>query len=137
MAKEKDLAMYVAVYDSNDSAEADLDAFEHLHKLDLIGTFDAAIIEKRNGKLHVAKRLDRPMVHVIPDQLNFGPLSRKELKKVAVELDAGEVSLIVVGEPTLEKAFGKAVTHTTKTVKQVFDATADELTKELREVASS
>ncbi len=137
MAKEKDLAMYVAVYDSIDSAEADLDAFEQLHKLDLIGTFDAAIIEKRNGKPHVAKRLDRPMVHVIPDQLNFGPLSRKELKKAAEELDAGEVSLIVVGEPTLEKAFDKAVTHATKTVKQVFDATADELAKELRETASS
>jgi hypothetical protein len=80
---------------------------------------------------------DRPMVHIIPDQLNFGPLSRKELKKAAVELDAGEASLVVVGEPTLEKAFDKAVTHATKTVKQVFDATADELAKELKEAASS
>lgn len=138
MAKEKDLAMYVAVYDSIDLAEADLDAFEQLHKLDLIGTFDAAIVEKRDGKPHVAKRLDRPMVHVIPEQLNFGgPLSRKELKKAAVELDAGEASLIVVGEPTLEKAFDRAVTHATKTVKQVFDATADELAKELRGAVGS
>jgi hypothetical protein len=137
MTKEKDLALYVAVYDSIHSAEADLDAFEQLHKLDLVGTFDAAIVEKRNGKPHVAKRLDRPMVRVIPEELNFGPLPRTELKKAAEELEAGKASLIVVGEPTLEKAFAKAVTHATKTLKQVFDATADELQKELREVVES
>jgi hypothetical protein len=32
VAKEKDLAMYVAVYDRLDSAEADLEALEQLHK---------------------------------------------------------------------------------------------------------
>ena len=50
MAKERDLAYYVAIYDSVDSAKADLDAIEQLHKDDLIGTFDAAIVDKENGR---------------------------------------------------------------------------------------
>lgn len=137
MAKEKDLAMYVAVYDSVDSAEMDLDAIEQLHKEDLVGTFDAAIVDKENGKPHVVRRMDRPMVRVIPERLSFGRLSRKELKDAATELDANQVGLIVVGEPTLDKAFDKAVTHASKTLKQVFDATTDELAREMKEVVGS
>ena len=67
MAKEKDLAFYVAVYESVDLAKADLDAFEQLHKDDLVGTFDAAVVDKENGKPHIVKRMARPMVRVIPD----------------------------------------------------------------------
>ena len=39
----------------------------------------------------------------------------------------------MIGEPTLENAFNKAVTHASKTVKRVFDATADELAQEMKE----
>ena len=46
MAKEKDLAFYIAVYESVDLAKADLDAIEQLHKDDLVGTFDAAVVDK-------------------------------------------------------------------------------------------
>ena len=137
MAKDKDLAFYVAVYDSVDSASTDLDAIEQLHKNDLIGTFDAAIVDRKDGKPHIVKRMDRPMVRVIPEELGFGPLSRKELKEAAAELSGNQASLIMVGEPTLEKAFNKAVTHATKTVKNVMDATADELAREMKEAAGS
>jgi len=133
MAKEKDLAVFVAVYGDVESAKADLDAIEQMHKHDLIGTFDAAVVTTENGKLHVAKRMDRPMVRVIPEVLGFGPLSRKELKEVSTELTSDEAGLIMVGEPTLEKAFDKAVTHAAKTLKHVVDATADELADELKD----
>jgi len=137
MAKEKDLAMYVAVYATVDDATKDFEALEQLHKDDLIGTFDAAIVDKKDGKPHIVKRMDRPMVRVIPEELGFGPLSRKELKEAAAGLDAKEASLIMVGEPTIEKAFTKAVTHAEKSVKHILDATADELAKELKEATSS
>jgi uncharacterized membrane protein len=133
VAKDKDLAVYVAVYDSVDSAKADLNAIERLHKEELIGTFDAAVIDKENGKPHIVKRLDRPMVRVIPEELGFGQMSRKELKKAAAELDANQAGLVVIGEPTLDKAFDKAVTHASNTVKQVVDATTDELANEMKE----
>jgi hypothetical protein len=137
MTKERDLAYYVAVYDSVDSARADLDAIEQLHKDDLIGTFDAAIVDKENGKPHIVKRMARPMVRVIPDWFgdDFALLPYDELHGAATELDANEAGLIVVGEPTLDKAFDKAVTHATKTLKHVVDATADEIAKEMKEVA--
>ena len=138
MAKDKDLALYVAVYESVNSAKADLDAIEQLHKDDLIGTFDAAVVDKENGKPHIVKRMARPMVQVIPDI--FGDdfdsmLPYDELHRAAAELSASEAGLIVVGEPTLDKAFDKAVTHATKSLKHVVDATADEMAKEMKEAA--
>ena len=137
MAKEKDLAFYVAVYESVELAKVDLDAIEQLHKNDLVGTFDAAVVDKENGKPHIVKRMARPMVRVIPDW--FGDdsawLPYAELHEAAAALSASEAGLIVVGEPTLDKAFDKAVTHATKTLKHVIDATADELAKEMKEAA--
>ena len=135
MAKERDLAYYVAVYDSVDSAKADLDALEQLHKDDLVGTFDAAIVDQENGKPHIVKRIARPMVRVIPDVFgdDFAWLKYDELHESAAELNASEAGLIVVGEPTLEKGFDRAVTHARKTLKHVIDATADELAKEMKE----
>lgn len=132
MAKEKDLAVFVALYDDAETAKGDLDAVERLHKDELIGTFDAAVVTNQDGKLKVVKRLDRPMVRIISEHLGFGPLSRGELKEVADELSGHEASLVMVGEPTLEKAFDKAVTHASKAVKHVVDATTDELAEELK-----
>ena len=43
----------------------------------------------------------------------------------------------MVGEPTLEKGFDKAVTRTTKIVKRSLDASADELANELKEALKS
>ena len=57
--------VYAASYESLSSAEADLDAIEQLHKDTVIGEVDAAVIDKENGKPHVAKRLDRPRVRVL------------------------------------------------------------------------
>jgi len=139
MAKEKDLALYVAVYESVDLAKADLEAIEQLHKDDLVGTFDAAIVDKENGRPHIVKRMARPMVRVIPDSLGGSDawLPYDELHGAAAELSSSEAGLIVVGEPTLDKAFEKAVTHATKTVKHVVDATADELAKEMKQAAKT
>jgi hypothetical protein len=135
--KERDLAIFTAVYSKTEDAEADLDAIEDLHKDDFIGVFDAAIVDQKNGKPHIAKRLDRPAVRVIPEDIGFGPLSRKELKAAAAELSAGQVGLIVIGQPTLEKGFDKAVTRASKVVKETVDATTDEIAKEMKEAAHS
>jgi hypothetical protein len=137
MAKERELAIYVGVYDEVDAARADMDAIEQLHKDDLIGTFDAAVVDQQKGKAHIVKRMDRPVVRVIPEELGFGPLSRKELKEAAAELSANQAGLIVVGQPTLEKGFDKAVTRATKIVKRTVDATTDEIAQEMKEAAGS
>ena len=52
--------VYAAAYETADAALADLDAIEQLHKDEMIGQYDAAVIDKEDGKPHVLKRMDRP-----------------------------------------------------------------------------
>ena len=49
MAEEKQLVVYAAAYETVDAALADLDAIEQLHKDELIGQYDAAVIDKEDG----------------------------------------------------------------------------------------
>jgi len=125
--------LYAAAYDKTADALAALDAIQQLHKDEVIGSYDAAVIDKKDGKPHIAKRMDRPWVRVIPEVFGAGALPRKELKEAAEQLTASEAGLLVVGEPTIEKAVDNAIMQAGKVVKRVVDATADEITSELRE----
>ena len=124
---DENAIVYTAVYDDKNAALADLEALEELHDRDLLGKYDAAVIDKEAGKPHIVKRVDKPAYRVVPELFGGGTLPRKELHEAAAELTAHEAGLIVVGEPTLEKAFDEAVTHAVETAKRSFDSTADEL----------
>jgi hypothetical protein len=130
-------ALYTAVYGNVDDALNDLDAIERLHSDELIGKFDAAVIDQKDGKPHIAKRVDRPRIEIIPELFGGGPLPRKELKDAAAELTSDQAGLIVVGEPTLEKGFDKAVTHAANIVKHSLDASTDQIANELQEALKS
>jgi hypothetical protein len=132
MAQNATLVLYTAAYDNVTAALADLDAIEQLHKDEMIGSYDAAVIDKENGKPRIVKRIDRPRIRVIPEALGSGKLPRKELKDAAGELTGRQAGLIVVGEPTIEKGFDKAVTGAAKVVKRSLDATTDEIASELQ-----
>ena len=133
MAEKKTLVVYAAAYESVEAALADLDAIEQAHKDELIGQYDAAVIDKEDGKPHVVKRMDRPHIRVIPEWFGGGTLPRKDLHEVAQELTADQAGLIAVGEPTIEKALDQALTGAAKVVKRTVDATTDEVTSELKE----
>ena len=133
MPDQKPMLVYAAIYDSVSDAETALDAIEQLHKDKVIGSFDAAVIDKKDGKPHVAKRMDRPYFRIIPEWFGGGTLPRKELHEAAQELTASEAGLIAVGEPTIEKAVDQALTNADKVVKRTVDATTDEITSELQE----
>jgi hypothetical protein len=130
---ESNMALYTAVYESVSPALEDLGAIEELHDDSMIGKYDAAVIDLKEGKPHIVKRVDRPHIRVIPEMFGGGALPRKDLKEAAQDLTGYEAGLVVVGEPTLEKAFDKAVTHATKVVKHSLDATAGEIEDELKE----
>ncbi len=133
MADNHELALYTAVYENVTTALADLDGLEQLHKDEMIGKYDAAVIDKQNGKPHIVKRMDRPRVRIIPEAIGLGTLRRKELKEAAEELTSDQAGLIVVGEPTIEKGFDKAITGAAKIVKRLVNATTDEISSELQE----
>jgi len=131
--QKKPMVMYAASYDTVPAALQALDAIEQLHRDEVIGSFDAAVIDKEDGKPHIVRRMDRPRVRVIPEQLGGGALPRKELKEAAGELTANRAGLIAVGEPTIDKAVGKALETADKVVKRTVDASANEITEELQE----
>ena len=137
MAEKKQLVIYAAAYETADAALADLDAVEQLHKDELIGQYDAAVIDQENGKPHVAKRMDRPHIRVIPEWFGGGTLPRKELHEAAAQLTASQAGLIVVGEPTIEQGLDKALAGAAKVVKRTVQATTDEITSELQEALKS
>jgi len=137
MAEKKQFVIYAAAYETVAAALADLEAVEQLHRDRMIGVYDAAVIDKENGKPRIAKRVDRPGIRVVPEWFGGGTLPNKELREAAEQLTAGEAGLIVVGEPTIEKGLDRALTRATKTVKRSVEATTDEITSELQEALES
>jgi uncharacterized membrane protein len=133
MPESKRQILYAAAYENVTAALAALDAIERLHEDEVIGNYDAAVVGKEDGKPRIVKRMDRPRVRVIPEEFGSGALPRKELKEAAEQLTAGGAGLIAVGEPTIEKALDNAITGAAKVVKQLVDATTDDITSELRE----
>ena len=133
MADDKPMVLYAASYESASAALTALDDVEQLHKDEMVGKYDAAVIDKENGKPHIVKRMDRPGIRVIPEWFGGGTLPRKELHEAAEELTANQAGLLAVGEPTIEKALDKALTGADKVVKHTVDATTDEITSELQE----
>ena len=136
MAEKKTL-VYAAAYKTVEAALADLDAIEQLHKDELIGSYDAAVIANEDGKPRIVKRMDRPRIRVIPEVFGGGTLPRKELKDAAAELTANQAGLVAAGEPTIEKAVDNALTGAANVVKQTVDATTDEIASELQEALKS
>ena len=137
MADKQPMVMFAASYDTVPAALEALDDIEQLHKDEMIGKFDAAVIDKENDKPHIVKRLDRPRIQVIPEMFGGGALPRKELKEAAAELTASEAGLIAVGEPTIDKGISQALENADKVVKRTVDATADEISSELQEALKS
>ena len=129
--------LYAAAYGNVTVALAALDAIEGLHHDEMIGSYDAAVIDKQNGKPHIVKRMDRPGYRVIPEWFGGGALPRKELQGAARQLTADRAGLLVVGEPTIEKAVDKALTTASKVFKHEMNATVDEITSELQEALKS
>jgi hypothetical protein len=133
MAESKQMIVYAAAYETLDAAMADLHAIEQLHKDELIGTYDAAVIHREYGPPQIAMRSDRARIRIIPEMFGGGTLPRKELKEAAEQLTVNQAGLIAVGEPTIEKAVDKALTRAAKVVKRNVDATTDQITSELQE----
>ena len=123
--------LYTAVYTDLEDAKADLEGVQQLHKDQVIGKFDAAVIDKEDGKPHIVKRVDHPYYRVIPEWFGSGTLPRKELHEAAEALDSGQAALIVVGEPTIEQGIEKAITRSAKIFKHDMNVATDELAKEL------
>jgi hypothetical protein len=131
------MVVYAAAYETVQAAPADLDVIEQLHKDEMIGRYDAAVIDKEDGKPHIVKRADRPRIRVVPEWFGGETLPRKELREAAEQLTVDHAGLIVVGEPTIEKGLDNALSNAAKVVKGTVKATTDEIASELQEALKS
>lgn len=159
---ERPVFLYAAVYDDLADAEADYEAVLDLHAVGLVGTFDAAVIEKDDGKVHVHKT-EKPTQHGAWTGIAVGAvagilfppsivatavaggvaggvvghlwkgMSRGDLKDLGEALDDGDAALIVIGESKVEEQIEKAVKRAKKVIEKQIDADADELKRQVRE----
>jgi uncharacterized membrane protein len=159
---DKPVFLYAAIYDEIADAEADYEAVFELHAAGVIGTFDSAVIEKEEGKVHVHKT-EKPTQHgawtgiavgavagilfppsIIGSALVGGTaggvighlwrgMSRSDLKDLGESLDEGAAALIVVGESKIGEQLEKVAKRAQKVVEKEIDAEASELRHELEE----
>ena len=128
---DRPVFLYAAVYDDIATAEADYEAVFDLHAAGLVGTFDSAVIEKEDDKVHVHKT-EKPTQHGAWTGIAVGAvagilfppsiigtaivggvaggvaghlwkgMSRSDLKELGEALDDGDAAVIVIGEVTAE-----------------------------------
>ncbi len=159
----KPVFIYAATYADAAGAEADYDTLLELHEAKFVGTYDVALVTKdADGKVHVEKH-EKPTQHgawgglavgaavgvlaapaVIPAALVGGVIgglgghfrkgiSRGDAKELGDLIEAGEATLLVIGESRLEEQLDKVLTRANKTIEKEMDVDAKEFKRELDE----
>jgi len=159
---DRPVFLYAAIYDNHTDAEADYVGVADLHAAGAVGTYDAAVIEKENGKVHVHKT-EKPTQHgawtgiavgavagiLFPPSIVGGALvagtaggvighlhrglSRGDLKDLGEALDEGQAALIVVGESKIDEQIENATKRARKVLEKEIDAEAEDFKRELEE----
>lgn len=158
---EKDVFVYVGVYDAEDGAEFDYDVLRDLHAGGAVGSYDAAVVSKDEaGKVHIRKH-EKPTQHGAWSGLAIGALvgvvfppsvlatgavgavaggltghfargmSRGDVKEFADTLDEGEAALVVVGASKLDETIRSELKRADRAYEKQLTADAHELRKEL------
>jgi uncharacterized membrane protein len=159
---DRPVFIYAAVDDNGTDAEADFLGVVDLHAAGLVGTYDAAVIHKEDGKVRVHKT-EKPTQHGAWTGIAVGAvagilfppsivgsavvggaaggvighlhrgMSRGDLKDLGEALDEGESALIVVGESRIDEQIEKATKRARKVLEKEVDADAEEFKRELQE----
>ena len=138
MAKPDGMFLYIGTYPNEAAARADYDVVKDLHSVDVVGTYDAAVVTKdSSGKVHVNKdematrhggwggAAAGAVVGILFPPAVLGSalvgaaiggvgghlwrgISRSDVKELGELIDAGEAALLVVGASTIEAALDKA-----------------------------
>ena len=163
---DRPVFVYAAAYDNLTDAEADFITVLELHSAGAIGTFDAAVIEKSDDKVHVHKT-EKPTQHGAWTGIGVGALvgilfppsiigaaavgglaggtaahlwkglSRGDLKDLGETLDEGSAAIVVIGESKVEEQLEKAMSRAVKLTEKQIDADAEALKEEIRQAAEA
>lgn len=158
---DKPVFIYAATYANPADAEADYVGLLELHAAKLVGTYDVAFVTKDDdGKVHVRKH-EKPTQHgawggiavgaaigvlaapaVVPAALVGGVIgglgghfrkgiARGDARELGDLIDAGEATLLVIGESRLEEQLDKALTRAEKAIEKEIEVDRDEFKREL------
>lgn len=138
MAKADAMLLYIGTYPSEAAARADYDIVKDLHAIDVVGTYDAAVVTKdSSGKVHVNKDemaarhggwggaaagavlgilfppsiIGTALVGAAVGGVGghlWRGISRSDVQELGELIDEHEAALLVVGASTLEQALAKA-----------------------------
>ncbi|HEX2742451.1 MAG TPA: DUF1269 domain-containing protein [Rubrobacter sp.] len=156
--------LYAGEYESVDDAKADLDELKRLHDEQFVGTYDAAVLTKEDGKVKIVDKIEKPTQHggwaglavgaalglIFPPSVLVsglvgagagavighlrGGMSRSDLKEIGEMLEESESALIVVGEATIERGVDEAIKHAKKQMKKEVRADAREIERAIDSV---
>lgn len=164
MAKADSVFIYVGTYPSEVQAQADYGVVKGLHSAGVVGTYDAAVITKDDGKVHVNKdematrhgAWGGAAVGAVVGLL-FPPaiigsaalgaavggvgghlwrgMSRADVKEFGEIIDEGQAALVIVGESKLEEAVEKANLKAEKHVAKELGVNAKDLDEAVQQAA--
>jgi uncharacterized membrane protein len=145
MAKAESVFIYVGTYPDEAQARDDYQVVKGLHSAGAVGTYDAALVTKDDGKVHVNKdematrhgawggaavgaaigilfppsiigtTIAGAAVGGVGGHLWRG-MSRADVKEIGEIIDDGQAALVVVGESRVEQALDKAALRAEKQV---------------------
>ena len=156
-----DLFIYAVCYDSEEMAREDLETFQDIASVGVVGKYDTAILQKTaEGRVKVEKHgteaksgawkgaiaggivglLFPPTI--LAGALTgaaaggiagklWGGMSRSDLKDLGEVLDYGQTGLVIIGESTLDEFVEKALKRAAKRARKVTKADLKELEREL------
>lgn len=153
--------LFIGAYGSQDDAFADYEDLKALHSAGLVGTYDAAVVTKSEGKVHVHKR-EKPTQHGAWTGLAVGALlgilfpptvlasgvvgataggvighlwrgmSRSDVRELGTLLDDGQAALVVIGTAKIEAEVAKALSRAQQRIAKQLDAEAAELDEQIK-----
>ncbi|MGA9479578.1 MAG: DUF1269 domain-containing protein [Desulfobacterales bacterium] len=156
-----DLFIYAARYDNEDDARGDLETFQEIASVGVVGKYDTAILKKTaEGKVQVEKHGTQAKSGgwkgaiaggviglLFPPSILVGALaggaagsvagklwggmSRKDLNALGEVLDDGETGLVIVGESAVDEFVEKALTRAAKRIRKVAKARLADFDREL------
>lgn len=156
----RDVFLYLGTYHSAPDAELDLREISELHSDGVIGTYDAAVVSRDEGKIRMHK-IEKPTQHggwtglavgaaigaLFPPALLGSALlgaagggllghfargmSRRDVKDLGATLNDGEAALVVIGRDRLAGKMDEAGVRPDRQIERELDIDGRELDEEL------
>jgi uncharacterized membrane protein len=164
MARPEAVFIYVGTYPNEAQARDDYQIIKDLHSAGAVGTYDAAVVTKDDGKVHVNKdematrhwawggaavgaaigilfppavigtALAGAAVGGVGGHLWRG-MSRADVKELGEVIDDGQAALVVVGESQIQQALDKAALRAEKHVARELNVSPKDIDEAVRQAA--